>query len=97
PFKTYERALREDAGLKDTQTRLERLARSLGQWQDLVRIYREVVATVADEQLQVQLWTRIAELFERELQNNDEAAGAYLKVLGVDPHNLSAADSLEAI
>ncbi len=96
-FATYDRALREDPGLKDTQEKLERLARSLDRWADLVTLYRSVASTLADEELQVQLWTRVAQLYEMQLGNNDEAAAAYLKVLAVDPKNLAAANALEAI
>jgi tetratricopeptide (TPR) repeat protein len=96
-FSTYDRALREDPGLKDTQDKLERLARTLDRWADLVALYRSVADGVTDEELQVSLWTRVAQLYEMQLSNNDEAAAAYLKVLSVDPKNLAAANALEAI
>ena len=96
-FAVYDRALREDPGLAETRTRLERLARSLSRWKDLVALYTDVVSTVTDESLQVALWTRVAQLEATELNNTTAAAAAYLKVLVVDPHNLAAADALEAI
>src|SRR5207237_5383231 len=46
-FATYDRALREEPALKETQTRLERLARTLDRWKDLVNLYQSVVARVA--------------------------------------------------
>ncbi|HEX2570588.1 MAG TPA: tetratricopeptide repeat protein [Polyangia bacterium] len=96
-FRVYDRSLREDPGLKETQARLERLARALGRWDDLVRLYREVASELMDQQLQVQLWTRVAQIYEGELANNEEAAAAYLRVLSADPQNLAAADALETI
>src|SRR5262249_32377416 len=54
-FATYDRALREDPGLKETQEKLERLARTLDRWSDLVQLYRSVADTVTDEELQVAL------------------------------------------
>ncbi len=47
-FSTYDRALREEPGLKETQTRLERLARQLERWKDLVRLYQSVARAGAE-------------------------------------------------
>lgn len=100
-FRTYDRALREEPGLKETQTRLERLARTLDRWKDLVGLYDSVVTQVAgstgDVELQTQLLTRIAQIEETQLGDNDAAAAAYHRVLKVAPHQLDAANALEAI
>src|SRR6185503_16745619 len=67
-FATYDRALREEPGLKETQTRLERQARQLDRWKDLVTLYQSVVEQVArgsgDPELQVQLLSRVAQIEE---------------------------------
>ena len=100
-FRTYDRALREEPGLKETQTRLERLARTLDRWKDLVHLYDSVVEQVArssgDVELQTQLLTRVAQIEETQLGDNDAAAAAYHRVLKVAPHQLDAANALEAI
>ncbi|MCS6914793.1 MAG: tetratricopeptide repeat protein [Myxococcales bacterium] len=97
-FATYARALREDPTREDTQRQLERLARFLDRWQDLVTLYTEVVEQAShDIELQVAMWTRIAQIYETQLGQNDQAAAAYQRVLAVDPQNLPAANSLEAI
>ncbi|HEX8952832.1 MAG TPA: tetratricopeptide repeat protein, partial [Polyangia bacterium] len=97
-FRTYDRALREEPGLKETQTRLERLARTLDRWKDLVHLYDSVVEQVSrssgDVELQTQLLTRVAQVEETQLGDNDAAAAAYHRVLKVAPHNLDAANAL---
>ena len=97
-FLTFARALREDPTREDTQKQLERLALLLERWQDLVNLYTEVVEQAQhDMELQVHLWTRIAQIYEQNLENNDAAATAYHRVLKVDSANLPAANALEAL
>ncbi len=100
-FRTYDRALREEPGLKETQTRLERLARTLDRWKDLVALYDSVVDQIGrasgDVELQTQLLTRIAQIEETQLGDNDASAAAYHRVLKVAPQQLEAANALEAI
>ncbi len=97
-FLTHARALREDPTRDDSQKQLERLARQLDRWQDLVNLYAEVVEQAQhDMELQVHLFTRIAQIQESNLANNDLAAAAYHRVLAVDAANLPAANALEAL
>jgi len=97
-FKTYARALREDPTRDDTQKQLERLAKFLDRWQDLVSLYSEVVEQAShDVELQVHLFTRIAQIYEQNLGDNDHAAEAYHRVIKVDSGNLPAANALEAL
>ena len=98
-FATYARALREDPAREDTQKRLERLARSLDRWQELVDLYAEVVEQAShDVELQVALWTRIAQIYETQLgrqrrrrRRPTSACSASIR------SNLAAANALEAI
>ncbi len=100
-FATYDRALREEPGLKETQVRLERLARQLDRWKDLVNLYTGVTEQIGkssgDVELQTQLLTRVAQIEETQLGDNDAGAAAYHRVLEVAPRNLDAANALEAI
>ena len=97
-FNTFARALREDPTRDDTQKQLERLARQLERWQDLVNLYGEVVEQAGhDVELQVHLWTRIAQIYEQNLGNTDKSAEAYHRVIKVDERNLPAANSLESL
>src|SRR5262249_191792 len=98
-FAVYDRALREEPGLKETQQRLERLARTRARWKGLVELYMQVADQVAkgsgDPELQTQLLMRVAQIEETQLGNNEAAAQAYQRVMGVSKNNLDAANALE--
>lgn len=97
-FLTYARALREEPAGDETQQHLERLAVALSRWQDLVVLYAEVVEKSTDNfELQVHLWTRIAQIYEGNLGDDTQGALAYHRVLQVDTANLPAANALEAL
>ncbi|HEX8950866.1 MAG TPA: tetratricopeptide repeat protein, partial [Polyangia bacterium] len=57
----------------------------------------QVAKSSGDVELQTQLLTRVAQIEETQLGDNDAAAAAYHRVLKVSPHNLDAANALEAI
>lgn len=96
-FGTYGRALVEDPTNVETQQRLERLARELESWEDLVGLYTGRVQGVTDEELAVMLHTKIAEILESQVGDLERAAKAYENVLGVSPARMEAADALERI
>lgn len=96
-FATYGRALMDDPANEETQGRLERLARELGNWEELVGLYSTRVADTTDPELGVMLHTRIAEYLEGQVGDLERAAAAYNSVLEVDAGRMEAADSLERI
>src|SRR5262249_34608585 len=55
-FQTYGRALREDPGLAESQSKFERLARILDQWEAAVGLYQELVGGIADAGQKVAPW-----------------------------------------
>jgi tetratricopeptide (TPR) repeat protein len=96
-FETYGRALREDPGLADTQTALERLARILDRWEPLTALYGELAESVSDPELQVQLHMKVARIFDEQLGEHEKAAAAYHRVVALAPQNLDAINALERI
>ncbi len=96
-FGTYDRALREDPGSPDTQQKLERLARELERFPDLVKLYDDVQKPLLDNDLRVALLTKVAQLQELQLQDDEAAVGSYRRVLEVDPRNLPAANAIEQV
>lgn len=96
-FSVFGRALREDASHADTQSNLERLARNLEAWEALVGLYNELVKDVMDETLAVSLHMKVAHIWENELENYNEAAEAYKRILELDPQHIAAVDALEQI
>ena len=97
-FNTYDRALKEDPSLEESRSRLERLARELDRWKELVGLYQgaqqQVGHSTGDVELQVLLLTRVAQIEEQQLEDTDAAAAAYHKVLEVSPRELPAVDAL---
>jgi tetratricopeptide (TPR) repeat protein len=96
-FAVYGRALHEEASDEESQNRIERLARELEAWEDLVALYNELVADVMDEVLAITLHMKVASFYETNLMNYDEAAAAYNRILAIDPQNLDAVNALEQI
>lgn len=97
-FETSARALREEPGLPETQQRIERLARLGERWTDLVGLYREQIEQgKLDVEQRVALETRVAQIHDAQLSDDDAAAQAWQRVLALDPANLEAAEALEVI
>jgi golgin subfamily B member 1 len=93
-FDAYGRALRESASNEDTQHRLDRLAAQMGAYAELVALYESVVDDVVDDQLRVQILTKVAQFYETALEDTDKAAASYEKILDIEPNNFDAIDAL---
>lgn len=96
-FTTYATALREEPRSETTQAQLERLARMLDRWRDLVALYGEVSNSVSDEDLKVHLLRRQAQIQELELGDDEAAVATYAKIFDVAPGNVDAASAIQAI
>lgn len=100
PMKAYEalsRALGEDPLDAESQRRIERLARVLGRFEDLIGRYRKLVGAVSEPELKRELLHKVAQLASQEVGRDDLAAQAYLEAIEVAPSDLEAANALEAI
>ncbi len=96
-FETHARALREDPRHETTQQQLERLARVLSRWKDLVELYDQVAKDAGEEDLKVALFFKEAQIFELELGDDAAAVKTYERVLGVSPGSVEAASAIQAI
>ena len=96
-FATYARAFREEPRSDTTQGQLERLARLLDGWRDLVALYDEVIGQLSDDELRVQLLTKLARLYELELGDDRSAVATYERILEVSPGHIEAASAIQAI
>jgi tetratricopeptide (TPR) repeat protein len=94
-FKTYGRALAEDPAEERTQEELERLARVLVLYDDLVTLYAGRVASIEQADLCAAYHLKIARLCEEQLQDAARAIEHYREVLDIDPMHLEAATALE--
>jgi golgin subfamily B member 1 len=94
-FRTFGRALEVDPAEERTQEEIERLARVLVLYDELVELYAARVEPMDDMELAASYHLKIARICEEQLQNVDRAIGHYRKVLEIDPLHLEAATALE--
>jgi len=96
-FDTYARGFRQDPSHEQTAVQLERLARMFDRWRDVVSIYDEVIAGVGDDQLRTQLLTKLAQIYEIELGDDEKAVSTYERILEQQPEHLPSASAIQAI
>jgi tetratricopeptide (TPR) repeat protein len=100
PVSAYEalgRALAESPTDEETQRRIERLGRVLGQQADLMSRYALLVESVTEPDVKRALYHKIAWLAESEVGDDAQAIDAYSSALSVAPNDLEAANALERI
>ncbi|HXR11899.1 MAG TPA: tetratricopeptide repeat protein, partial [Gaiellaceae bacterium] len=96
-FSTLARALAADPTSETTQAGLDRIARATGRFEDLAQTFRDLAAKQTDPTIASPLYTAGARVYEQDLGNLDVATSLYQRVLEIDPSNLGAAESLEAL
>ncbi len=96
-FEMYARALREDPGSEQTQAQLERITRMLGKWDGLVSLYDSVIEDISSDELKIQLLTKLATIYEVELEKADQAVTTYEKILQVSPTYVDAASAIQLL
>ena len=75
---------------------LEAVAAATGAFLDLARVYRAAAASAPDVKTRKTLLRRVAEIFERDLAQPEEAVRAYRALAELDPDDRGAASALEA-
>ncbi len=93
-FDAFGRALKEDPSRDDTQDRLDNLANQMGAFSEVVALYEGVVDDVVDDQLRLQILSKVARTYETAIDDSTNAAASYEKMLEVDPANFEAVDAL---
>lgn len=83
-FDTLLRALAEDPGDDEVLGDLERLARSLGAWRDLVDALAQRAGKATDPAQAASLYRRLARIAEEEMGDDVRAIDAFVKASGHD-------------
>jgi tetratricopeptide (TPR) repeat protein len=99
-FTYTSRGLRESAAepsLDDWIKRAERLTEKSGLYHELVDLYRSVAPDVLDEDKQVSVLSRIAELARTKLNDNELAKTSYRRALELRPENSAVLTALEEL
>ena len=99
-FETYARAVEVDSQNEDTLGALERLAMQIERWQAVAKLYdRELdkLEGAAEPARTVDLGLRVAQVYEVQLEDVNEAVARYRRVLQADPENQSAVRALDRL
>ena len=102
-FEAYARAFREAPSTEAAKNQLEALAALLEDgWVRLVKLFEGALGTDAlasdlDPALAHELATKVARSYEDRLGNTDKAVEMYKRALAIEPDDLAALTSLEAI
>jgi len=76
---------------------LERIARDSGNMKRLTDFYILIAPDIFNSDVQLRVYTTIAEIFHRELKDIDSAKDWYTKLLDIAPQNMEAISALEEI
>ncbi|MCC6749654.1 MAG: tetratricopeptide repeat protein [Deltaproteobacteria bacterium] len=92
-IETYRQLLDEDPANERALDALERLYTAAHRYRDLIEILRRRVERASPEARRG-LWVRIAELWEHQLGDRDEATAAYLTILDAFPTDVPSLSAL---
>jgi tetratricopeptide (TPR) repeat protein len=98
-FNTYGRALAVDPTNEMTADALIRLASTTGRFADCAAQYEALAVEreQSDPEIASQLYTAAGNIVETEVRDIARAIELYRKVIAIDPMNLAAAESLQAL
>src|SRR5690606_6242488 len=97
-FETYARAVSFDSQNEESLGSLERLAMMIERWPAVAELYDAQLEGLEDEPEQlVELALRVAQVYEVQLENVDQAVARYRRVLDADPENQSAVRALDRL
>ncbi len=97
-FDTFARAVAVDSQSEESLASLERLAMLTERWAAVASLYDQELAKISEEpERVVELGLRVAQLYEVQLENIDEAVARYRTVLAVDAENRNALTALDRL
>lgn len=95
-FNTYTAALKENPQDTELTTQLESLARQIGNWDEMIALYRNTLDQSDEAGDHSALLTRIGEIYSKEMGDWDSARNAYEEAIEQHP-NLDAYNALQQI
>ena len=93
----YGQALRLDEHNSAALGALDRLYRQQKNWEELVDILRRKVYITENDRERITLWSRIANIWERELDEVGQSISAYRQILDLDAENGKALAALQRL
>ncbi len=97
-FDTYARAVTVDSQNEESLASLERLAMLIERWPAVAALYDQALSQLEDEpERLVELALRVAQVYEVQLEDVDNAVARYRRVLDADVENQSAVRALDRL
>ena len=96
-FFNHVEAFKENWHDADIHASLERLAAASENWEIYVDVLVETLVQVDTTELRITYLTKAAEIWGRELNDDEQSLGFYLQVLEEDESNAEALDAIEAL
>ena len=97
-FETFARGVSEDSQNEESLGALERLAMTTERWSAVAKLYDAQLDKLADQPERfVELGLRVAQVYEVQLENVDNAVSRYRRVLDADSENQSAVRALDRL
>src|SRR5208282_125713 len=97
-FETYARAVRCDIANEESLGNLERLAMVVTRWKEVSVLYDQELDKLAEDAARfVELGLRLAQIFETQLEDVENAVARYRRVLAIDAENHAAVSALDRL
>ncbi|RMG99750.1 MAG: tetratricopeptide repeat protein [Deltaproteobacteria bacterium] len=96
-IEAWHEVLEHDPGNMEALEALENLYTQEARWGEAVQVLEKKVAALTDPEAKIEVLFQIAAIWEDQIGDKMQAAGAYMEILEIDPTNLRASEALEAI
>ena len=96
-IEAWQQVLALDPGNMEALAALEELYTQEARWQEAVAVLEKKVRALEDADAKIEVLLQIATLWEDQIGDKMQAAGAYLEILELDATNMRASQALEAI
>lgn len=93
----WHKALAVEPRNRRASQHLERLYRGARRWPELIKVYEQRADSAATKEDRIAALLALADLYVKELKNNEAAVEAHKKALGIDPANSRALAALVAL
>lgn len=93
----WHKALAVEPRNRRASQHLERHYRAARRWPELIKVYEQRADSAATKEERISALLALADLYVKELANNEAAVEAHKKALGIDPANARALAALVAL
>jgi len=96
-FFWYLEAFKEDMGNQSLSGELERLAGPSQNWDIYVAVLEQAAGLIQEDDRKIETYLRVGEIYTDELEEPENALGAFRSAMELEPENRQAISALEAL